>query len=802
MTTQQLLRRILPVTAALIIVLLLAFSCSLINNDPEVPKLQNPSATFAEVGDVRLTNEEVYTQLVDQFGVRVMNNVLTRELLSNGTINYVQRAKNDPNFDIDEALEEAIYGVTKAKASETLSASDIRRFEAQFQVVLGTNGFANIDEFKEELYIERARELYTLDLILTNNQITGQDIARYYEDNYYNEVCALVIRYNSLPSAVEAMRDAGLEVEDDGSFIDIPFELEVLQTYIALYNNAYNRNVSFIDGEFSGCEPDMIYDYETISEGNPTLANLLFKELSASFLIDENAGFLSAFAPLRTIQRGQETSFFLVHKISGDERNNFRSYFPEMEDIDYQAMMLEPANLIEEPRELVEELIQKAATARVEDENEVQSKINQLFGENGLTVFDPFLRLSTNANLFAVDENAGHPNIAFRYTLNGAQVAVTADQFFTELQRYAPTVVASMLNQRLSLNETEVYSSVVTRALRDSSTAQVQAFRDSFIRGEYEQFGFSPQQMSWPQFIYYAFNLRSELDLYNELIIQEVIAANFDRLASDPTNVDEIYNVMVERYNDYFSINLFHLLIHRDDNNDGELDPLIGNSWTAEQLRIADAFANELRLRVEELSEQGDITVATLRTIVTDYNNAFRSQNEEEEPSRWLPYKEAGFLLRVEDLNVVTPGMMVEPFEDEARNMFNIMSRDVLRNLISANNVQTQFGVHVIYASNYTPRPNAYPNNPNLNLPSRNDVLEFEADNRAALDADLISFLESFYVPIRDEYNEAYRGVILTANRVQAGTVSFTVARLNDQYRRFVEMTELSAQIRFNPRSI
>ena len=802
MTTQQLLRRILPVTAALIIVLLLAFSCSLINNDPEVPKLQNPSATFAEVGDVRLTNEEVYTQLVDQFGVRVMNNVLTRELLSNGTINYVQRAKNDPNFNIDEAVEEAIYGVTKAKALETLSAGDIRRFEAQFQVVLGTNGFANIDEFKEELYIERARELYTLDLILTNNQLTGQDIARYYEDNYYNEVCALVIRYNSLPSAVEAMRDAGLEVEDNGSFIDIPFELEVLQTYIALYNNAYNRNVSFIDGEFSGCEPDMIYDYETVSEGNPALANLLFKELSASFLIDENAGFLSAFAPLRTIQRGQETSFFLVHKISGDERNNFRSYFPEMEDIDYQAMMLEPANLIEEPRELVEELIQKAATARAEDENEVQSKINQLFRENGLTVFDPFLRLSTNANLFAVDENAGHPNIAFRYTLNGAQVGVTADQFFTELQRYAPTVVASMLNQRLSLNETEVYSSVVTRALRDSSTAQVQAFRDSFIRGEYEQFGFSPQQMSWPHFIYYAFNLRSELDLYNELIIQEVIAANFDRLASDPTNVDEIYNVMVERYNDYFSINLFHLLIHRDDNNDGELDPLLGNNWTAEQLSIADAFANELRLRVEELAEQGDITVATLRTIVTDYNNAFRSQNEEEEPSRWLPYKEAGFLLRVEDLNVVTPGMMVEPFEDEARNMFNIMSRDVLRNLISANNVQTQFGFHVIYASNYTPRPNAYPNNPNLNLPSRNDVLEFEAGNRAALDADLISFLESFYVPIRDEYNEAYRGVILTANRVQAGTVSFTVASLNDQYRRFVEMTELSAQIRFNPRSI
>ena len=802
MTTQQLLRRILPVTAALIIILLLAFSCSLINTDPEVPKLQNPSATFAEVGNLRLTNEEVYTELVDQFGVRVMNNIITRELLTNGTINYVQRAKTDPNFKIDEALEEAIYGVTRAEALKTLSASDIRRFEAQFQVVLGTNGFASVDDFKEELYIERARELYTLDQILNNNQLTGQNIAQYYEDNYYNEVCALVVRYNSLDAAVGAMRDVGLEVEDNGAFIDIPLDLELLQAYITLYNNAYNRNVSYEDGVFSGCEPHMLYDYESLSESNPTLANLIFKELSGSFLIDENVGFFSAFAPLRTIQRGQESSFFLVHKISGDERNNFRSYFPDMEDIDYQAMMLEPASLIEEPQELVEELIQKAALARAEQDNEVQSKMNQLFNDNGLTVFDSFLRLSTNANLFSVDENAGHPNVAFRYNLNGEQVEVTADQFFIELQRYAPTVVSSLVNQRLALNETEVYNSVVTRELRDSSTAQVQAFRDSFIRGEYEEFGFSPQQMTWPQFIYYAFNLRSELSLYNELIIQEVVAANFDRLAIEPTNIDQIYDEMVERYNDYFSINLFHLLIHRDDNNDGVLDPLLDNTWTTEQLAIADAFADELRLRVEELAEQGDITITTLRSIVTEYNSAFRSIDEELEPSRWLPFKEAGFLLRVEDLNVVTTGMMVEPFEEEARNMYTIMSRDVLRNLISPNNVQTQFGVHVIYASNYTPRPNAYPNDPNLNLPSRDDVLQFESGNRAALSAELIDFLESFYVPIRDEFNEAYRGVILTNNRAQAGSLNFTVARLNEEYRRFVELTDLQAQIRFNPRSL
>jgi hypothetical protein len=259
---------------------------------------------------------------------------------------------------------------------------------------------------------------------------------------------------------------------------------------------------------------------------------------------------------------------------------------------------------------------------------------------------------------------------------------------------------------------------------------------------------------------------------------------------------------MVNRYNDYFSINLFHLLIHRDDNNDGLLDPLIANNWSNQQIELANQFADELRLRVGELSEIEDITIFTLRSIVEEYNNTFVSTVETNEPNRWVRFKEAGFLLRVEDLNVVTPNMMVEPFENEARSMYNVMVRDVLRNYLSPNNVQTQFGVHVIYATNYAPRLNAYPNDPNLNLPSREDVLNFETGNISGLSSDLITFLNTFYVPIRDQFNDAHRGVLLSESRSIAGTIRFANPELNDKYTLFVRLSELQAQIRFNPRSV
>ncbi len=180
MTTQQLLRRILPTTAALIIILLLAFSCSLISTDAEVPQLRSANDTFVELGDIRITNETIYTELVDQFGLRVMNSIITRDLLTSGPVDFIQLAKNDVTFDVEEALEEAIYGVPLDEALVTLADADRRRAEAEFTNILSNNGFDSVDDFKEELYLQRARELYTKDQILPTIKY-GQEIATYYE---------------------------------------------------------------------------------------------------------------------------------------------------------------------------------------------------------------------------------------------------------------------------------------------------------------------------------------------------------------------------------------------------------------------------------------------------------------------------------------------------------------------------------------------------------------------------------------------------------------------------------------------
>jgi parvulin-like peptidyl-prolyl isomerase len=67
----------------------------------------------------------------------------------------------------------------------------------------------------------------------------------------------------------------------------------------------------------------------------------------------------------------------------------------------------------------------------------------------------------------------------------------------------------------------------------------------------------------------------------------------------------------------------------------------------------------------------------------------------------WYEYKQAGFLVLEEDLGEVGPDQMVAPFEAELFSMYNTMVSEVARNLISPNNVESSFGVHMVYAHNY-----------------------------------------------------------------------------------------------------
>lgn len=795
MTTQQWIRRIAPITVGLIIIILLALSCSVITQDAEVPRLSNPNQTYASLGDISVSNEEIYTELVNLYGTRVMNYMIAEDLLTGGEINYVERAKNDPNFDIQEELERAIYGMPYSEALITFTEAQLLTNQDQFEITLVQNGFDSQAQFIEELYLERARELYTLDQILDGDQVTALDVATYYEEEYYNEVCAIVIRYDSLEGAVAAMNDAGLEVLEFGNFFTIPDTQTVLETYIDLYNQAYGTSVSFEDGVFSGCDESLTYNYDELSEDNQQFADLLFKELSGSSIVNPDfSGNFVSYTEVVELERGNDSSFILVHKISGDELQDFQTLFPELTTEEYSALLVGPASALSSNRELVDEIAAIVAQEKSESESEKTAKMNQLFLGSDLDVFDPFLRLSVLSSMFEVAENNGHPSMVFRYSRGDEVIQVMSDEFFTELERYAPVAITNLLTTRVALQDRDNYEAIVTSELTEGARAQLQQFKDSFFGGEYEQFGFSPQVLRWEDFLYLGFGYRTELELYNRLIEQEVLGSYLANLGDNPDLIDTYYDLMVEDYNEDFDISVYHFLIHRDDNNDGQPDPLLEGTWSASQRAQASDLADLLRDALEARQLEEEITITSLNTIVDEYRASF-SQDDV-----WYEFKQAGFLVLAEDLGEVGPAQMVAPFEAELFSMYNTMVSEVARNLISPNNVESSFGVHMVYAHNYTLKLDAYPSNNALSIPSRDDVRRFAEGQESLLSEDVITFLIRYFTPLKSSYTGLYQNVLLAQARSDYGTLSFTNPTQLERYNALVDVYLLQATITFDPR--
>lgn len=802
MTVNQWIRRVAPITIGLLLIVLLAFSCSFINNDPLVPELSNPNSTFATLDDIAVTNQEVYQELIDNYGVRVMNLSIVRDLLTNGPVDYLALAKQDPSFDIQEELEIAIYDMPLAEARETYTPAQLAERQIQFETILELNGYESEAAFIEELYLERARELYTKDQIIDAKSVTFRDVVEYYENNEYNEVCALVMRYPSVESATAAMRRQGLSVDDAGTITLIPEEQELFDAYVALYNEANGTFVEIDPTFYNGCPADSLrYSWDDLSETNPIIGEILFKQLSNSRILfpDSESLFVSN-TNVETVSRGDETSYFLFYKLSGDELNNFLTLIPEIDPEEFQLLLTQPATEVDIDLPLIDELIDIIASEQARSDNQVTSRINQLLQSANLEVLDPYLYQNAISTMYQMEPNNGHPTLAYRYQRDGELVTVSADLFFEQLQRYAPAAVANVINNDVILTNSDIYNEVVTSELQTAARQQLQGFRDSFVAGEYEEFGFTPQTSTWPNFLYNGFGFRSEAELYNAIILQEVTSTTLAEFASTPDQLNRYYDLMVEEYNNYFSIDLTHMLIYRDDNNDGTPDPLLDSTWSSLELTLANEFADLLRERVIAESELQPLTFAALQSIVSEYNtSSLISDPGAEEYSQWARFKQAGFLLKTEDLRTVTPGMMVEPFENEARAMYQVMVDGVLRDYVSQNNVETIFGVHVVYADNYSIKLDAYPTNDALTIPSRGDLATFITGDTDSLSEDIVNFLSRYFTPARNEFDDAYRVVILDELRQTLGEIQFTNSNLSSVFDSYVAANESAASLQLNP---
>jgi len=176
MTKKQLLFKIMPMAIALITLVLIAFSCSAFNTKSINPEITSPDDNFVTLGSLSLSNEKVYNTLVDQHGAKEVRYLVDKELLSNGTKDYLALAKEDDEFNVQEELEKTMFnGFTLNEVKELMTAEDIETLKKSFEEILIYNGYASVEDYKEDLYLEHAKTLYTKDELLRDYNKSSND---------------------------------------------------------------------------------------------------------------------------------------------------------------------------------------------------------------------------------------------------------------------------------------------------------------------------------------------------------------------------------------------------------------------------------------------------------------------------------------------------------------------------------------------------------------------------------------------------------------------------------------------------
>lgn len=815
MNSKTIVRRTMPLIIALGIIILVAISCTVFKRTKKVPAINNPDDAFLTIGDIKVTNSQVYKDLKFKYGAATLVNMIDKYLLENTKnaqgVSYLSAVTEDA---INDEIEKAKFpnGRTEDQEQDDKTEATWER-KMYLEQGLRTN-----EEIKDYYRLILAKRLYARDIVRDEKDaIKDTDISSYYQNNYKDSFWTVVIQYNTLKEANDALAQLGIIAKDvktspDSTttvkkwvWADTETELtheEIKQAHIDLYNNSHSyeapgypnagdpsKNVVLGEDQYSTTTGKIVFNttYDGSDAKSPKnkfyytteKLNLLSSSLTSSIrgLND---------APTETNGSKLEKAYFVTPKSAGS------NYYLAYRIVSTKAIELydDEGKVVNE--DLKKEIIEKILDTKVTD-SVVSEKIATLRkGEeknSKLVIFDEYIEnnyISGYDAKFKATKKANTVNVAMV-----GDKAFTAQELFDELAKLygVTTSYTQYLREMLLQNPTynAIYDVKQEKVLDDKQWKEIEEeianLKRSFANGS---FGVDPSY-GWDKFLRDYNNVDGEKGLKIDLVYERVFKKYTDEIAETTQEKwDTIYVPnMQKKYDEYLSATGMHLLIYRQDAEGNIVDP---EKWTAYERSLAQELYDLVITKIKDL-RPNRIQTYLQTDFINAYTNAprFVATNEQDVASQpvyapdkeWLDllaedyelskFKTAGLLVKFETLTTTT-GVMVKPFEDAVRRIWeqslttqfgeNIIIYD--RTFNSGQYLETEFGYHVYVNLTTTNRPGTTKTVDGeeqeiiYQLPAYNDVLVYEErpiDEEK--DRELTSIEESqvktYYSPIRTE---------------------------------------------------
>jgi hypothetical protein len=603
-----------------------------------------------------VTYGDLYQSIKTNDGDDQLIELVDRDLLSEYFDDITQEA-------IDNKRIQLIYGTTDQETIDDLDEDQVEDLQKSYENGMIILGYGDNDVPYIELLV--ARDLYVKDL-LTNPDIEDNDFYIDYEDvieeyikRRVGQVSTILLRYDTFEKASNVLRSNNL-VEYNGALrlytdTSVPLEnvpshklsdantraltdQELLSFYIQFYNLAYDGQRDPLDTNASVedliANEDLTYEFEDLSTMSIRLGDLLFKSLST---IENPETIYYTYKPYEvTISNDKE--FFLMLNLN-------KTY---IDLSDFEGDKADLVTLI--GQDIYDELEADLIEENLNDSTFMQRRLKALREDHGFEILDYYLKLDYD-NVVPEDMEANILDQSNHVIAVYDDVEVQVkDLLAFALERKAPLYLlhASQLDILRSEHYNDVYCDDEGECELDYTQNNSGAMNNhlneyneleqSFNNSQYATF------YSFDDYLYLAYVARNDVEMINSYVKRTLEPLYiYDYLSMNTTAIiEDMMAIINDYYDNYFSLDVRHILVYIDENGDGRPDDFDAYYDDLEDTTTLDQLIGDIYTDMQGfLSENED----DLAELVSAYNDA------ESDDELWGPYKRFGLKIMTENLS-------------------------------------------------------------------------------------------------------------------------------------------------------
>lgn len=842
MNLKVLSKRVLPIIIALAIIIVLAITLSLISTDRKAPLIEDKDGTYLTIDGIEVSNEAVYKDLRFNYGINTLVSIIDKDLLK------VVKNSNDVSYydavtqeQIDEAVEKAIFPNGRTGVTEDDDKTILTWENNQYV----SNGLRNQEDIDASYRLTLAKRAYAKAIIAADDEtVKDSDISSYYSNNYKKAYWAVVIKFDTLVEAENALNQLGVKSKDvevtvGGTtrtvkkwvWAETDAELneeEVKQTHIDLYNYTVSHTApGYPNNDNPANNLVLGADQYTVDAGK-----IVFNTTKDSDEDSPKNLFYYTTERLNALSSSLTTAVNSLsnYLVSGTDLEKTYLVAPRAAGSAYYFAMklnfVDPVVLYEDGeianQELREEIISAIVESKV-TESLIKTKMAELRKEKGILIYDPLIEANYISGFDTTHKKSKKSSSTVVATVNG--VDYTAQDLFDAMsklygvasgytQYLREMLFRSEYNTIYNVDEEKVLDNKAWNDLKD----QIDYLKTSFANGS---FGVDASY-GWDNFLRDYNNVESEKALLIDLLYDKVFTEYTNTITDTNQELwDDVYLPNMQTIqDDYLNATGIHLLIHKQDKEGSLVDP---SEWSANDKALAEELYDLVLAEVK--TQRPDKYQSYLETVFTkEYQNAPKflpgvnqdvaSQPVHSETSDWYKldaadyklskFKTAGLLVKFETLSSIKAGQMVKPFEDAVRQIWDESEAantfgdyKVVYDKTYGDYIVTEFGYHLYVNLTTANRTTITVSGVDtiVQLPAYADVLAYEGNPVDGEEDRELTTLETrqiteFYSPIRSEITgNTYKTLRISEMLLsKAADVSYADSTLNGVYNKILEI--------------